>query len=460
MYVRILLVLCLISGGLLVLVASNGRDRVETDATVHFVASEHLPTRGATRISATEPEPWDAQNDSASEPVCADATPKPFVFDALLASHVLSEAKPANPHEPADVAVARGLFGVRIPGAVADGEVPEIPAVVAAPAGAVMKYDGQPFEHWTGLLLNELKAERRLEAVRAVHRFGTNGRAAEAAEALLTVLDGYSLRTWMQIFVDLSVSLEVGMQEYHDDLNNDGLLIASAIFAMYEIAPSVAEQLEGHAREDWIGLGPMVSIQVLSMTAPQRATPILFDLLREDGIQSEVAYHFLESINHAPAVVAGALALIDEQPQRRPKMLQLLKHVSFTPDIVRLILESIQTGENFSALPDTLCTSGLLEALVNDDDLQTPDISAEDFRCPELLPVLTSVFNSELRNRYARAAMKLLVQTDPNAVDTLKRMIEGRQSHDVLRSLAEEALRDLESERSDSDTAPDSDSVN
>ena len=61
----------------------------------------------------------------------------------------------------------------------------------------------------------------------------------------------------------------------------------------------------------------------------------------------------------------------------------------------------------------------------NGTDLKTPDVSAEDFHCPELLPVLNTILGARnLRIRYRESAIELLVRTTPKPVESLKLLIE------------------------------------
>ncbi|GEM_PF-2960830 len=386
--------------------------------------------------------------------ILIDSPPK--LLDPMLASHVLmprderqtpefvgqlaqieNEWNPAEPERAQPFAV----------------DAPDVPVI------AEVTYDGQPFGHWRSLLLNELKPELRLEAVQAVHRFGMNGRSAEAAEAMLTVLDGYSAGIWAELASDgMEFAFKVAIEGQHEDLNADGILIANAIFALFEMAPSVVEQLESHSVKPWTGIGPMVALQLLSKTAPDRAVPILCDQIRQaaNELQSELAFQCLKNIRHNSAAVAGVIALATEQPRWQYAMLEMFEDIAFTPDSVRAILETIQSATNNQSLATALCTSGLLEALADSDDLQTPDVSVEDFHCPELLPVLQMIFGSRsLGIRYREPAVELLIKASPDAVGSLNLLIERRQVNDPVRDTAEAALKRIEAAKSDSTTALD-----
>jgi len=378
----------------------------------------------------------------------------PALLDPMLASHVLV---------PHDKLLAPEFVGQLAQ--IEDKWLPDEPEraqpfAVDAPDVPVIDevtYDGQPFEHWRSLLLNELKPELRLEAVQAVHRFGMNGRSAEAAEAMLTVLDGYSALIWAQLASHgEELAMVVTMEELHEDLNADGILIVNAIFALLEIAPSVVEQLESHSRMPWTGIGPMVSLRLLSDTAPERAIPILCDQIRksDNELQSVVAFERLKDLRHRPAAVVGAIAIATEQPRWRHAMLGMLNDVAFTPDSVRVILANIRSGVNGESLATALCTSGLLQALANGSDLKTPDVSSEDFHCPELFPVLQMILDSRnLRIRYREPAIELLVKAAPKPIESLKLLIERRQVNDPVRETAEAALKRIEAANSDSNEA-------
>jgi RNA polymerase sigma factor (sigma-70 family) len=60
------------------------------------------------------------------------------------------------------------------------------------PAKHDLRYDGKPFEYWRDFGTNELKAERRIDAVRAMGAFGVRGYAAEGAEVIVRIIREYS----------------------------------------------------------------------------------------------------------------------------------------------------------------------------------------------------------------------------------------------------------------------------
>ena len=152
--------------------------------------------------------------------------------------------------------------------------------------------------------------------------------------------------------------------------------------------------------------------------------------------------------------MVGAIAMATEQPRWRHAMLGMLKDVAFTPDSVRVILANVRSGVNGESLATALCTSGLLQALANGSDLQTPDVSSEDFHCPELFLVLQMILDSRnLRIRYREPAIELLVEAAPKPIESLKLLIERRQVNDPVRETAEAALKRIEAANSDSNEA-------
>ncbi len=54
-----------------------------------------------------------------------------------------------------------------------------------------LRYDGKPFAYWESFGRNELKAERRIEAIRALAAFGSRGYAKEATAAIVELLKDY-----------------------------------------------------------------------------------------------------------------------------------------------------------------------------------------------------------------------------------------------------------------------------
>lgn len=55
------------------------------------------------------------------------------------------------------------------------------------------RYDGKPFSFWSKYLQTELKAENRIDAVRAMAAFGVRGYGKEAAEVLVKLIPEYPL---------------------------------------------------------------------------------------------------------------------------------------------------------------------------------------------------------------------------------------------------------------------------
>jgi HEAT repeat protein len=61
----------------------------------------------------------------------------------------------------------------------------------SSPDKEALRYDGKPFGYWRDYLRTELKAERRIEGIRAMAAFGTKGYAVSASRAILGVVDDY-----------------------------------------------------------------------------------------------------------------------------------------------------------------------------------------------------------------------------------------------------------------------------
>lgn len=254
-----------------------------------------------------------------AQPVPERETPK---FDALLASHVLRHQS------------------------------------VVDEAASEMTYDGHPFEYWVSILTYELNAELRFDAVRAVRRFGMNGRADEAADVLFQILNGYSLRTY-GTYVENDV-LESIAATIDDSLmpvevaNVDRQLIRATILALYELAPQVTEKLEQHARGQWTSLAPWLAVRFLSFETPEYSIPALFQLLRTGDGRAYggflPAYFILEDLKlhqEDPLLLQEAVVLVSEQPKWRADMLQLLDGV----DGAEAALTSLERADTDSAAP-------------------------------------------------------------------------------------------------------------
>lgn len=85
-----------------------------------------------------------------------------------------------------------------------------------------LRYEGKNFRWWANELKTELKAERRVEAIRAMGAFGTNGYAQEAATAIITVVKRYDVES---------------------AADDDQIVIAAAEKAFRRIGPSASQPL-------------------------------------------------------------------------------------------------------------------------------------------------------------------------------------------------------------------------
>jgi RNA polymerase sigma factor (sigma-70 family) len=90
----------------------------------------------------------------------------------------------------AQQAVFRGRAGGN------QAEATDEPKDLVKPAAAAernedLRYDGKPFEYWRDYATNELKAERRIEAVRAMGAFGVRGYAKEGTTVILKLMKEY-----------------------------------------------------------------------------------------------------------------------------------------------------------------------------------------------------------------------------------------------------------------------------
>jgi hypothetical protein len=68
----------------------------------------------------------------------------------------------------------------------------ENPADPSAVKKEDLRYDGKPFSYWRNYGRTELKAERRIDFLRAMAAFGLNGYAEEATLAIIELLPGYA----------------------------------------------------------------------------------------------------------------------------------------------------------------------------------------------------------------------------------------------------------------------------
>jgi RNA polymerase sigma factor (sigma-70 family) len=118
---------------------------------------------------------------------------------------------------------------------------PDPPALAKdEPRKDKLRYDGKTFEYWRDFLTDELKPERRLEAMRAMGAFGVRGYASEASAAIVKLMREYRMDDYALV-------------SNIDERNTtpDQKVVREAAMALFKIGPAAAPiLLEDLGQED------------------------------------------------------------------------------------------------------------------------------------------------------------------------------------------------------------------
>jgi HEAT repeat protein/beta-lactamase regulating signal transducer with metallopeptidase domain len=106
---------------------------------------------------------------------------------------VQAEAAPAPPGPAQESAGRQEGVPAQDPDRVQPLGQEAAPASVPRPRKEALRYGGKNFDQWRTELVTELKPEVRVEGIRALSAFGTNGYGAEAAAAIVEVMKGYDV---------------------------------------------------------------------------------------------------------------------------------------------------------------------------------------------------------------------------------------------------------------------------
>ena len=126
------------------------------------------------------------------------------------------------------------LPGQRTPSSAAsdesdDGLTARVKAPKARDADKTLRYDGKDFAWWRNELRTELKADLRIEALKAMGAFGANGHGREATVAIIDAASGYYIRSRS---------------------NDDQRVVDAAWMALKKIGPAAAAPLIAAAKDE------------------------------------------------------------------------------------------------------------------------------------------------------------------------------------------------------------------
>jgi RNA polymerase sigma factor (sigma-70 family) len=129
-----------------------------------------------------------------------------------------------------------------------------------------LRYDGKTFEYWRDFLSDELKPERRVEAMRAMGAFGASAYPKEASTVILKLMREYR-------------GQDIYMGLVHTDWSPDQKVIHEAAMALAKIGPAAAPvMLEDLSSEDIRAF--VAGVFQSHVPVPESSVPRLTKLIR------------------------------------------------------------------------------------------------------------------------------------------------------------------------------------
>ncbi len=204
-----------------------------------------------------------------------------------------------------------------------DPPAPQPSAKRDEPAPAVKKedlrYDGKPFSYWQHYGRTELKAERRIEFLRAMAAFGTNGYAEEATTAILELVARYSESAWG----------EKVLEEASDAVIKIGPRTAPALLRNLASPSQRAFALALSYDNGGYPKGPLTAEQL-----PEAVVPTLVGLLqsKEPDVRSLALRVLSEGISARRDIKARLLAIIGGRATAAPFFAALAPALRYSED--------------------------------------------------------------------------------------------------------------------------------
>lgn len=253
-----------------------------------------------------------------------------------------------------------------------------------------LRYNGKPFEYWRNYLRTELKAERRIDAIRALAAFGARGHAQSAATAIIEAIKDYGADAYRGV-------------EGHP--NPDRILLRTAVEAIVKIGPAgfeivlrniknasvrrFAKEVYNHPFED-------KSVNVLSPDAVRT----LFDSMSGEDIETrKVAVELLgDGIYHYPPSKKNAVAVLREKKDTAPlvdALIELMEHENSWE--MKHVLAILGPRAKRAA-------AALVKAGLRGDGIDEETFKAIGAEAKEMLPGITEGLKSQDARVRTRAA--------------------------------------------------------
>ncbi|WP_428307163.1 M56 family metallopeptidase [Lacipirellula sp.] len=303
-----------------------------------------------------------------------------------------------------------------------------------AASGPTFLYDGKTFEQWRDLWKNELKTERRIEAINALAAFARAGYAQEATDAILAVAAEYPEDY-------LNTSAEGRLM----DAVEEAIARISAEHWMPQVQERIAAAAEPE-KKHWIRLAGRLLSSTRDTSESARALAVKFLQIPDDELLGRTAYYFYRGDQELsqPVTVETVRRALQADPPRISITTIGFRHVDKVPEIIDVFVRnSRERGQlRGPGVVDNLAVLEMQKPLLA--ILRSKDRSQDHLGTLRALKTMAPGFGhsqlAEPRRKIAEDLIAILPdmpsELQPATLATLSAYM-GRGADEVIRKLAE-----------------------
>jgi hypothetical protein len=183
-----------------------------------------------------------------------------------------------------------------------------------------LRYDGKPFAYWETFMRTELKAERRIDALRALAAFGARGYASEATAAIVEMLKDYEH------------NVEAFQPSEEDKGTSDQRVIREAILALYKVGPATSDIILAKLDQKAVRRVAAHILQPNVIPLNESSIPILVDWIASNDREASTV---------AVSILAGRLTFEPDDEAKRKRFRGALAKVVKEKNVEKAIVESL-----------------------------------------------------------------------------------------------------------------------
>jgi HEAT repeat protein len=313
------------------------------------------------------------------------------------------------------------------------------PLAPAQPPREALRYAGKSFDQWCEELRTELKPEARVEAIRALGAFATNGYAAEATKALLESMSGSGRVALTNIDSDLT-------NQTLPETDRDEIRVLQAGLRLIDRVRTASVPVLTESLSDPHGATRAFALHALG-ELKEKARPALPHIIKAIGDPSPIVQQ--EAIRVACDVgtleAKGLVPALTKAAEKGPA------------DIRSLAVSQLCEGRRWSgkllpAYAEAL-TTALLDALKQKrDKAERADIvwwlGRRGLHTPRTLPALLAILNDPRQQDDWEATLEALGSIGPEAEAALPVLRRLRKDSDErIGKKAESAISAIAGQR-------------